>query len=286
MKKHKVTQNGIELYEVLYDGPSEMITDLHDEVKDGGLLRGVARTLLKSMSGTFYIIANNPEGGWELIHYFTEHDQLYGVPVLERMIINSPGIQGLKNRTQIAKDFVSTDLQQTLVNNHQELSILDIGSGLGTYGFHALREIPDGVVHLVNIDLDERALRISRQLGDKAGLNENVDYINQEAVSFLNGTSKKFHLVVSIGILDFIDDEKGTKLLHHVAEHMEDGGHLITSGTDNYRFIGFTRLAGMKGLTPRTQDGLTDLLAKAGYSKVEVVTDDSGTQHVVRGKVK
>ncbi|MFP3953490.1 MAG: class I SAM-dependent methyltransferase [Candidatus Acetothermia bacterium] len=200
------------------------------------------------------------------------------------MITNSPGIQGLKQRTDLAKHLISTVIEGDTSDDEDTYAILDIGSGSGTYGFHALGKLQAEEGHLTNLDLD--ALQISKDLGKKSGLNSNIDYVNEEAVSYLNRTRRRFNLVVSIGILDFMADDQAIHFLDKVGKQLRRGNYLITSATDSYRFIGFTRLAGMEDLTPRTEEDFSNLLAEAGYTDLEVVTDRSGTQHVARARVK
>lgn len=284
MKKYTIEDEGVELYDVMYESPSEFYEDLKKEIKDEGFIRGSGKALLKYMSGAFYVIADNPEGSWEFIHYFNDNDTRYGINFVENAIMESPGVQGVRNRTKIAKEYIAEELEKKSDENDDEISMLDLGSGVGTYGYYALREQLDKNVKLTNLDIDDSAIEVLKFLKKGLGIKGKVDFIKGNAIEFLSDSPDAFDLIVSIGIVDYMEDEKSENFFYQVKDNLKEDGTFLTSVTDDYKFRSFSRLAGMSDLIPRSGEDLENMLEDTGYTEVEITTDDSKTQHIAKAR--
>ena len=286
LKKEEVQKEGTKLYEVGYEGIFEVFQDFKNEIRKNGFFTAFLKVIIKISSGTLYVIADNPEGGWQMIHYFNEKQgELKGFKFLEKILYDSPGSKGVRNRTKKAKELISN-----YIDDRKSVRIVDLGCGIGTYGLHAIKEsFEEGnkeKIRYIGVDIDTKAIELSRNIFGNVDPSADIEFKNVEANRFLEKNEKPFDLVISMGIIDYLKKENSERFLKNIKENMKMGnkekgqGMLIISVTDNYPFDNLAEIAGMKGLNHRTKDDLKYLLSKTGYGEVEIFSDESRSQHI------
>lgn len=281
MKKQPILQCEEKLYEVCCGSLKELFKDGVENVSQEGITKGLARTLLKYLSGTMYVIAEHPEG-WEFTHYLNDEERSYGITPFENMFLHSPGSVGVRERSdqvnKYLKEFIKGDAAGSL-------SIADLGCGLASYERNLLDDNPNLDVLFTCVDNDSRAVEVTSSIISKNGYRDKIEFEDLDAFTYLESNSVKFDLVVSIGIIDWLEKEAGIDFLSKIRDTLSSDGVIITSVVDKYRFMSITdKILGMEERMPKNDNDLAEMLKAADYQDIEVTTVDSETQHVARAK--
>ena len=232
-------------------------------------------------SGLGYVLSQYPRGGWEFVDYLVRHQQRGS---LDRIFVENSWAWGIRYRAQIVQDLLAQFIGEQRVQE-KDTAVLDLGCGPGHLALHAAEL---GGQRVVGVDYDPRAIRIAGSRAEEQGLADQVHFKHQDAFQYLASVQEDFDLVLLLGLVAYLGDDEALELLGRIRRHLRAGGWLVTNNTSaqtSHLFLRWARLMGLKGLRTRSAVELRTLLANAGYQRIELITDRSGTQHIAVGKV-
>jgi SAM-dependent methyltransferase len=91
---------------------------------------------------------------------------------------------------------------------------LDVGCGTGRYAFELLKR---GCRHVTGIDISEAMIDHCKREAEAAGVRDRTDFIRSDLLDF--STKRKFHVVIGIGLFDYISNPLPVlKKMHEAAE--------------------------------------------------------------------
>lgn len=259
-----------------------MYDNLARELREHGVLRGAMRAFFQQTSGLGYVISQYPGGSWEFVDYLLRQREQ---GPLDRLFVENPWAWGIRHRAQIVQDLLAQFITERQVQD-KETAVLDLGCGPGHLALHAATL---GAERVVGVDYDPRAIQIARSRADQHGLNGRVHFEHEDAFQYLVNAPEDFDLALVIGLIAYREDDKAIELLAGVRGRLRKGGWLITNNTSaqiNPLFLRWAHLMGLKGLRGRSAEELHKLLAEAGYQRIRLITDPSGTQHMAVGEAQ
>ncbi len=269
-------------YAIRFGNWREMYDNLGRQLREHGVLRGLMRAFFQQTSGLGYVISQYPGGGWEFVDYLLRQRER---GPLDQLFVENPWAWGIRHRAQIVQDLLAQFINERRVQD-EELAVLDLGCGPGHLALHVAQL---GAQHVVGVDYDPRAIQIAKSRADQHGLNGRVHFEHEDAFQYLANTPEDFDLALVIGLIAYLDDDKAIELLAGVRRRLRKGGWLITNNTSsqvNPLLLRWAHLMGLNGLRGRSAEELHRLLAEAGYQRIRLITDPSGTQHMAVGKVE
>ena len=289
----RVVRDGVEIYRVGHRSLSEFLAELREEVRAQGLGKGSLRALFRGMSEWAYLIGAYPTGGWEFVDFLVYESNSHPKG-LDRWLLRSSFVEGIRNRAAFVREQLSRRLEELgrqpeWEREREGIAVLDIGCGVGTFGFHALSCVPelDGRVRVVGVDRDPRAISLARRLARRRGVEPSAQFIQADAFSYLNKTEDQFDIALCIGVLAYLPDLQAVALLRSIRARLRDGGVLLASHLHpgvSRAMLGWLRLMGVN-LRARTPGELEELLRRAGFNRVEVTRDVTGTQNFMVAEV-
>lgn len=105
--------------------------------------------------------------------------------------------------------------------DHKSRRILDAGSGIGAYAFLLTKWFPQAEV--IGYEIDDAKLRVCADIAATSSMRQ-VDFARQDLTERM-ATSDRFDLVISIDVLEHIDDYEA--VLDNFASMLSLGGHLF-----------------------------------------------------------
>jgi len=169
---------------------------------------------------------------------------------------------GLRNRKRMAVSM----LKELLDENAHLDNLVAIGAGAAHNVLEAIASSDHDSIRAFCIDLNADAFGHGREMADKLGLIDRVDYIHGNAVDVHDLISVPPQLVTCIGIIEYLTDEQVVDIFK--AMHGASGDHAFllansianTHGTDR-----FLRTIFKLNLHYRTPEHVTELMEKGGY---------------------
>lgn len=281
----RVLRGGEEIYRVGYRSVREFLADLRKEIQSRGLWNGGLRALFRGMSEWGYLITAYPTGGWEFVDFLVYESNSHPKG-FDRWLLRSSFVEGIRNRAAFVREQLSRQLERLGRDpERDEISVLDIGCGVGTFGFHALACVPqlDGRVRVVGVDRDPRAISLARRLAHRRGVESAVRFIHADVSSYLREAQEQFDVALCIGVLAYLADPQAVALLRSIRVHLRDGGVLLASHLHpsvSRAMLRWLRFMGVN-LRARTPDKLEELLYQAGFERVGITQDATGTQNFI-----
>lgn len=146
--------------------------------------------------------------------------------------------------------------------------VLNIASGPGRDLFNFFSQTSsDTKVFIDNVEFDPLAISYAKNLC-KDYL-KSIQFLHTNAFDFK--TDKKYRLIWSAGLFDYLNDKKFVYLLNHVIPHLENDGELVignfssTNPTQPYMEI-----MGDWRLNHRTPDQMIGLAKKCGFKESDI----------------
>lgn len=240
----------------------------------GRLSKGVRvgwRTGFDSGPSLDYVYENQPQG-WLGIG-----------KVIDRMYLNSAGWSGIRQR----KVHLEKLLQDAIRRVHaagKPVRLLDIATGCGRYVLDALKALPDIQVSALLRDYKPENLEAGRNLAAEMGIT-NVTFQLGDAFDAggLASIEPSPNLSIVSGLYElFPDNGPVLRSLRGLADAMREGGYLIYTGQPWHPQLEMIArvLPNREGqpwiMRRRTQEELDDLIAAAGFQKLDMLIDEAG----------
>jgi len=280
----RVVRDGVEIYRVGHRSLSEFLAELRREVRAQGLGRGSLRALFRGMSEWAYLIGAYPTGGWEFVDFLV-HEVDSRPRGLDRWLLQSAFVKGIQNRAAFVREELARQLRVRALE--RDLNLLDVGCGIGTFGFFALERAEelgrDGHVRVVGIDRDPRAIALAQRLAQIRGFASRIRLECVDALKHLERTDERYDLALCIGVLAYLPDPRAIELLSAIHARLREGGVLVASHLHpriRRPMHAWLRLMGVH-LRARRPEELEGLLRTAGFSSVRVTQDATGTQNFI-----
>lgn len=128
------------------------------------------------------------------------------------------------------------------------LRVLDAGCGTGLYSFAILNRFPDS--NVVAFDLNEDMIaKFRARLAENGEQRKRVEVFTANIIEPLSLAGRRFDLIITGGVLEYVDIEKAAK---NLSAHLDNGGHFLNvSVQDNI----FGKIVGMMyGLEPNSTE--------------------------------
>lgn len=279
-----IDRDGQELYRFGHGSLRKALADVRQEIRHQGIWRGALRAFFKGTSGLGYLITGYPAGGWEFVDYLVHSDRPSG---LDRLLFRTRFARGIRHRAELVRSTLFEGIERLGRNGAREaISILDVGCGVGTFSSHALACASrfGRKVRVLGVDRDPRAVTLARRLAKRQRVEEQLSFERRDALAYLRATEEQFDLVLCIGVLAYLPDGQAVHLLGAIRRRMREGGVLLASHLSpgvSRAALGWLRLMGLGSLRSRTLAQLEELLRRAGFERIQITLDASGTQNFI-----
>lgn len=197
-----------------------------------GIAKIFIQTIGRSSRGIRLCLNEGLTSGKTLDYVYQNHPQgnFFIGKIIDRQFLNNPGWQGVRWRRKNLETLLIKAIAD-LRNQNENISLVDIASGPGSYILSVLEKVGENDVFALCRDLDERWLVEGAKAAKDRGLNH-VRFEKEDAFNVvkLKMLQPKPNIVVSSGFYDWIiDDEKIKASIAMAYEVMNEKGYLIVT---------------------------------------------------------
>ncbi|HUG67976.1 MAG TPA: bifunctional alpha/beta hydrolase/class I SAM-dependent methyltransferase [Pirellulaceae bacterium] len=201
----------------------------------------------------------------------------------DRLYLNSPGWKGIRQRKLHVEQLLERAIREAN-QQAQPSRLLDIAAGPGRYVLDVVERLPECDISAVLRDQNPKALELGRELAAERNLAKVVfevgDAFDEQALAMIQPRPT---IAIVSGLYElFSDNTSVTASLKGLARAMEEDAYLIYTNQawhPQLELIART-LVGMDGqpwiMRCRTQLEMDQLVAAAGFRKVDMLIDDQG----------
>lgn len=200
-------------------------------------------------------------------------------------------VMAVRNRLKLVKRTVSNHtiflppkFLPKRKNKIFEVNILSVACGSGRSILETLKKIvshSDNKINVVLADNSREALRYAAQLAEKTQFpNAATLTLINEDIFKIRIPKENFDIIEVVGLLEYLPNEKVSRIMQKLRAGLKSGGILITSNilpNPERRFI--AKIINWP-LIYRTADELAQLAVSAGFSEIEVKIEPLGIQAV------
>ena len=202
---------------------------------------------------------------------------------IDRTYLNSPGWRGIRQRKVHMQMMLERSLER-LSNRQGALHILDIAAGPGRYLLEFLLRHKDRQISAMLRDRSETGLAAGRVLAKETGVSD-VSFVAGDAFdeSSLGNVQPRPNIAIVSGLFElFPSNEPVRRSLRGLAAAVPSGGVLLyTNQPWHPQHEMIARVLPNRDGEPwvmrcRSQAEMDQLVAEAGFKKVEMLIDDDG----------
>lgn len=185
--------------------------------------------------------------------------------------------RALRNRLRLTKQKLHEILQEVAVRE-KNVRLFSIACGSAQGVIEVMKELKEKgiIVQAVLLDLDVTAIEYSKKLAMKAGIIDQITFINKSA-RFLEEAAKDFvpHVVEMVGFLEYRTDEKTVELLNKIYRILVPGGILITSHMAPNSESIFVKWVANWPIIYRSPNEFAEIIIKGGFApkKCEIICE-------------
>ena len=254
-----------------------------------GLYYGATRAVLKTagqLSGGVRLGWQTGFNSGESLDYIYRNRTSGVTPLgwlIDRVYLSSPGWTGIRQRKVHLQQFLEEAIGRTS-DAGNPVQLLDVAAGPGRYALEVLAKLPDRNISALLCDQNEVALAAGRKLAAEMGLKD-IEYRRSDAfdAEALAALRPRPNVVIVSGLFElFADNSPVKESLRGLGAAVEDGGFLIYTNQPWHPQLELIArgLCGMDGkpwvMRCRTQAEMDQLVAAAGFEKIDMLTDDEG----------
>jgi len=204
--------------------------------------------------------------------------------LLDAALLHLPAARSLRSRYIHSRDQIAAEVRRRAAAGGGEIRVVSIPCGIARELVEAaamLASESSGVaasVRYYGIDLDREPLDLSRELaGDRA----DFTFIQGDAFDAAVYPAAA-DVIVSTGLVDFLDDADATRFYATCLLALRPGGLLVTSAQQPQRVADYL-MRELAELRPyyRNADQITAVLRSAGFGEVAARPDHVGYQTLV-----
>jgi len=170
----------------------------------------------------------------------------------------------VRNRKEYFKNVVTTKC-----NEYSDLSLLNVVSGPGRELYELYMNLPEGkMINTTCVEVDDYAVAYSKGLN--SDYLEHIDYVHSNIFRFEN--EKKYDLIWSAGLFDYMNDKAFLLLLDQFKDWMLPGGEIVIGNFNeaNNPSRNYMEIMGDWHLIHRTEQQLKDLAKQAGFLNSQI----------------
>lgn len=174
----------------------------------------------------------------------------------------------LRNRLRLTKQKLHEILQEAAVRE-KNVRLFSIACGSAQGVIEVMKELKEKgiIVQATLLDLDTTAIEYSKKLAMKAGIIDQMIFINKSA-RFLEEAAKDFapHVVEMIGFLEYRTNEKTIELLNKIYRILALDGILITSHMVSNSESMFVKWVVNWPIIYRSPNEFAEIIIKGGFA--------------------
>jgi alpha-beta hydrolase superfamily lysophospholipase/SAM-dependent methyltransferase len=226
------------------------------------------------------------DSGRSLDHVYRNRAQGAGPlgRLIDRVYLNAPGWQGIRRRKRNMHGVLTAAISRVR-QSQGGVHVMDIASGPGRYLLDVIAERSSNDITATLRDCNEAGLADGRSLAERMGLSDHVRYESGDAFDepSLSRIEPRPDIAVVSGLYElFADNAMIARSLRGLHQAVRDGGYLIYTNQPwhpQLTMIART-LRNRDGeawvMRCRSQAEMDQLVADAGFVKLETHTDDDG----------
>lgn len=192
------------------------------------------------------------------------------------------------NRLRIVQKILREEITTRMCASPNQLSILSLGGGSSRALIQALHDIPhpDAVrrfTRVVNIDKDEKAAALGRQLAGRHGLGDIFRWVEGNAKALGKfAEDGSVDIVEMVGLFDYFPEKFGEMMLRRIHRKLKPGGTLVLANVHPHEEMSFVSKMGWPKMTYRRPEDLERGLLAAGFEKSpEIIFEPMGVHMIV-----
>ncbi len=259
-----------------YDEFADWINGLGDEIRNGKVSENDVLKLREAFGEVLSIITvqgfilNKPHGypgDYEIIEKIylehTSNDPRF--TKWDRHVQDQLAAVAVRNRKTYFHQLLRN--MEAFYKKKGTLEVLNIASGPCRDLMEYLSQKNDGRIMFDNVEFDPLAISYAKNL-----CKEYLDRINfLETNAFDFSTSKKYRLIWSAGLFDYLNDKKFIYLLNRILPLAADGAEIIIGNFSDYNPTkDYMEIFGDWRLTHRSKDDLISLAKKCGFDPKDI----------------
>lgn len=151
--------------------------------------------------------------------------------IAEHILFNLNNAKAVRNRLKLVKKLLYSTINKRLKQNQKKINITSLASGSARAIIETIPLFPDTHFHINLLDRSQAALDISESILKKKHF-PNVTYrlIKDNVRNFPTHTKgHKQDIIEMVGLMDYLDEEKGIKILKKIFNELSPDGFLITA---------------------------------------------------------
>jgi SAM-dependent methyltransferase len=177
-------------------------------------------------------------------------------------------IKAVRNRLRLIKKQLRS-LIQKFAKEEKEIRLISIASGSAQGIIEIIKEFKQRgiVIKAIFLDLDPSAIEYSKNLAKKAGIIDQIIFINESARELENSTHGfNPHIIEVTGLFEYRPKERAIKLLERIHKLLVPGGVLLTSNIAPNSERLFSYWVANWPMIYRTPRQLCEIITKAGFN--------------------
>lgn len=207
--------------------------------------------------------------------------------LLDAALLRLPAARSMRSRYFHSRDAIVSEVRARAAAGEREVRVVSVPCGIAREMVDASDAIARDAslstvrVHFHGIDLDPEPLALSRDL---AGSRPRFAFASGDAFD-LRAYPPDTDVIVSTGLVDFLDDESATRFFATCHAALRAGGVLVTSAQQPQPLADYL-MRELAELRPvyRGPAGITEVVRRAGFSDVMARPDAVGLQTLVTAR--
>ena len=174
--------------------------------------------------------------------------------------------QALRNRFKLVKQKLKEEIE-IISQKESEIRLFSIASGSAQAVVEVMAELKEKNIKAIFLDLDPMAIEHSKKLAQKAGVIDQITFINKGA-NVLEEAIKKFnpHIIELVGFLEYRPEEKAIKLIERIYRVLAPKGTLLVSNIYNNPESLFLHYVVNWSMIYRSPKKLAEIIVKGGFN--------------------
>jgi len=156
-----------------------------------------------------------------------------------------------------------------LIRAHEKeglVEIVGVGTGPATNAIEAMAESGVENVKAYCIEMDDAAFEYGRELAERFGVAEKIEYIQGDAREVAPHVAGSPCIAKLLGIIEYLTDEQVLELFQVMRGALREGGHIVVNEiSPRHALRRFTERISGWSLVYRDSDQISDLLGRAGF---------------------
>lgn len=178
--------------------------------------------------------------------------------------------KAVRNRLRIVEEKLENELSKLIDSGRDNINILTVGGGSCRAIIQSLSQLSEKIsfvqIRVVNIDKNEKAIKLGKKLAVKFNVAKNFKWINNTASNIKTLVAENsINIVEMVGLLDYFPDEKAIRIIGQIYRCLKTDGLFLTGNVFPNSEMPFISKIGWPKMYFRTQNDLEQILKNAGF---------------------